>query len=132
MAKKRKRVLPAPPVTRHSELVWLEQSHRNEIARTKETNPAKGTDMSLCATARMSRIDAVFKTGKKIKTNAKKGHEQVHGTPEEKQARWKKYKDAYLEKKAQEPSWTTTNVRVSVAREFRVSYKTIERHTKNL
>lgn len=68
-------------------------------------------------------------TGQKVQQAAREGHESTHGTPEEKAERWAEYQravDAILERA---PHLSLTDARNRAARELKVSYSTIRRHT---
>ena len=67
--------------------------------------------------------------GQKSINSAKKGHEAVHGSDEEKQARWKKYQDDLEQAHIDHPTWGIMALRETVAELNCVSSKTIQNHT---
>ena len=69
--------------------------------------------------------------GEKILLNAKEGHQQVHGSHEQKGKRWAEYQDALEEVMSANPDMYVTAARREVAEKFGCSPKTVERHTTN-
>lgn len=70
--------------------------------------------------------------GRKIKTSASLGHAAVHGTREEKAARWGKYLSDCIDVARANPRLGMTAVRQTVAERNGVSLKTVARHTTDL
>ncbi len=73
------------------------------------------------------RIDA-FEGWFKIYRACRKGHALVHGTPEEKQARFDAYRAAFAEIRTKHPHQSKEWCYAKVAEPFNVSSKTIKRH----
>lgn len=73
--------------------------------------------------------------GRKIHEAAKRGHEEVHGTTEEKQTRWAAQQAAVDEVIAKHPRWSITQARHRVAENHKGergwSYDTLLHHTKD-
>jgi len=67
--------------------------------------------------------------GKKSVDGAKLGHEMVHGTIEEKLARWEKYQADLEQAHIDHPTWGIMALRETVAELNGVSTKTIQTHT---
>ena len=67
--------------------------------------------------------------GKKISDGARQGHEQTHGTPEEKRRRYGMYQEEVSQLSLLYPKAKKTDIAHRAARKFKVSYKTILRHT---
>lgn len=70
--------------------------------------------------------------GRKIKTSASLGHAAVHGTQEEKAARWGKYLRDCVDVARANPRLGMTAVRQTVAEMNGVSLKTVARYTTDL
>lgn len=70
--------------------------------------------------------------GEKSVKAGRHGHEAVHGTEEEKQARWSRYQSDLIDI-LQKPNnhLSLTDARKKVAKEHGVSYGTVLRHTKD-
>jgi len=69
--------------------------------------------------------------GIKIAEAAKKGHEQVYGTAEEKSEKWNEYQEFIDKLYQQKPSLSYSDLKRRAATHFDVSCKTIDRHTTN-
>lgn len=67
--------------------------------------------------------------GAKNRLHAKEGHELVHGTDEEKKARWGSYQETLEQVHAENPNWGIIACRQRAAEIHGVSEKTIYRHT---
>ncbi|NOY71878.1 MAG: hypothetical protein GXP14_05795 [Gammaproteobacteria bacterium] len=67
--------------------------------------------------------------GQKIINSSKQGHEVVYGTPEEKQARWRKYQTDLEQAHMDHPTWGIMALRETVAELNGVNPKTIQSHT---
>jgi len=78
---------------------------------------------------RVCEVEHVALRGRKVGKGGKKGHEKAHGTPEKKQQKWAAYQDALEKLAAKNQHWSLTGLRKEVAKQFGVSFKTIERHT---
>lgn len=68
--------------------------------------------------------------GRKNVDGAKKGHEETHGTPEEKAARWAGYQAALERVHEEHPTRLIGACQQQVADDAGVSLKTIKRHTQ--
>jgi hypothetical protein len=68
--------------------------------------------------------------GKKSLDGSKRGHEETHGTPEEKKARHEKYKAEFDRLREKNPSLSDHAIDVRVAEKFEVNSKTIQRARK--
>lgn len=70
--------------------------------------------------------------GVKTIEGASDGHEAVHGTKEEKAARWEKYRNDCVTVSREHPQWGLTAIRQEVADMNCVKFKTIQRQTGDL
>jgi len=123
---------PADPVSQDEDLRNLEVEVIRPLTRKyKQSDPEGGSTISNVASVRLRDIEYEIVRGKKIKTSAKLGHEKVHGTPEQKHARWQGMRDAVASAFAEHPKWTWAKIQAKVANKFRVSTKTIRRHVPN-
>ncbi len=77
------------------------------------------------------RLANAVQTGAKIKASATKGHEKVHGTKEEKEARRKLQRDAVARIRAEHPKWSWSQVTQTAAEMTGVCKKTIQRNVLN-
>lgn len=68
--------------------------------------------------------------GVKTVQGGRKGHEQVHGTEVEKQARWDNLQSKLNEIMTRSPRISLTQARKEVAQELDVSFSTVRRHTR--
>ncbi len=76
-------------------------------------------------------FEPYVKTGRPVKEASSKGHEAVHGTPEEKQQRWDAYQQKVAELHRKHPLLSYDRLCTGAAKYFKVSTKTIKRHTTN-
>lgn len=76
--------------------------------------------------------DEPARRGCKVIKGAAYGHELVHGTPEEKTARWEKYRNDCVDVFRKHPNWGLDVIRQEVAEMNGVSLKTIQRQTADL
>ncbi len=81
------------------------------------------------ARAHVEPWEAAAITGNKIKTNAKEGHAETHGTPEQKTERWARLQAMLNETMARSPALSLTEARRRTAKAAGVSYTTMRRHT---
>lgn len=68
--------------------------------------------------------------GKKVMDAAKQGHEQTHGTAEQKQRKWAEYQKEVDRLRMLHPNWSKANINHRVATKFDVVPRTIRRHTQ--
>lgn len=76
--------------------------------------------------------EPIAETGKKNRDGARKGNETTYGTEEEKQKRWEGFRNALREKLAKNPSFSLTEARKQVAKDFGVSFSTIRDRTQGI
>lgn len=67
--------------------------------------------------------------GYKTLLSAEKGHQEIHGSKEEKAAKWDAYQKLVNELRHRHPSKSWADIKRYVAKHFVVSEKTIQRHT---
>ena len=71
-----------------------------------------------------------IRRGMKTLVSPRKGHEEFHGTPEEKHEKWLDYQAALEKTHREYPHWGITTVRQHVADNLDISTKTLQRRTK--
>lgn len=69
-------------------------------------------------------------TGRKVSDGGRKGLQIAHGSAAERLEKWNKYKTFINSEKSKNKKLTTTDCRKLAADHFKVSLKTITRHTK--
>jgi len=105
------------------------------LASLKEGNYQGGEDAAFCAfqagilyerlLMRMA-SEHIRKRQKNLRV-LKEGHESSYGTPEEKRLRWEAFRSAFENVSKDNPDWTRQACYESVAEQFDVSAKTIQR-----
>lgn len=78
---------------------------------------------------RVCQVEHVAVRGRKNIAATRKGHAGRYGTMANKQRRWDEYQQALVSLATNHPTWKLTALRSKVAKNFSVSFKTIERHT---
>lgn len=78
---------------------------------------------------RTCQLERVTRTGRKVRGSASRGHQALYGTTEEKQKRWAEYQANVNKIQQENPTWSHHKVAGTVAREFHVTARTVERHT---
>ena len=111
----------------NKQLIWIEQI---EALETKWVEFQAGVGWGNWCRLEKSMPDA--RIGRKIKESASLGHVAAHGTAEEKAARWADYLTACIEVARANPRLGLTAIRQTVAENFGVSVKTIQRRTQGL
>lgn len=133
---KTKAITPAEPVSRHDALKKAERIAREAFATIKQTDPAKGGDLSRSATTAFLKADLDALRGDKIVSGAQRGHERVHGTKDEKQRRWDIYQDEVNTLCESHSNWSWSRIKGQAVKNLKAKNmtcceRTIQRHCRD-
>ncbi|PAU78924.1 hypothetical protein [Halomonas salipaludis] len=104
----------------------IEQAYKSEKYMIEFTYKMKGVKFP----GRFS-IAAAADTGERVLSASSRGHENTHGTEEDKIKRWGEYQNYLDELMQRNKSLSLTEARRKTAVHFDVSAKTIQRHTES-
>lgn len=128
---------PLPIVSTEPEMRAMETPFRKLTRAVKEgTATCKmASDYSKGAAFVIAPVHSLFVTGKKVRQGTRNGHEIIHGTPEQKRARWEEMQSlvtSALEKNVCLTHWGACRVVASSAEKKDLkgwSAKSVHRHT---
>lgn len=127
---KRKRHPAAPPVSTVPELQKLERLARERISEIKQSDPERGTQVSLSVTTLASDVEKHVRRSTKILRSARRGHEVVYGTKAERAAGWERIRQEYVRLREAHPDWMEKELEDEIVKICGVSKRTVERHKK--